>query len=256
MSFAGDFWRRAPTRDLLELTLFQLKDTKRNIEILNDDDESRRSHVEAARNILHDLRRTCQTALDWTTAHGWPHFQAPQGGFHIRDDDKWIRDVGDRLHYTLRESDLIWPPPYAGPPPAVTRDLLDVYHVALPYRDRFGCTYVNESRLVRAFERVIAITTGLLQEMEEGVGAAGVGDAYAVVGKTTQAVRRSGGRGPNLVTVVLSGLALAISLLQGPGVIHDFPHDVAKLGGDFAVLSNLIATGMTVAAEEIAEAVG
>ena len=239
---------RATDRDLLELTLFRLDEVKRNLAVLNDFDtrEWERRHVEATWDILHNLRRTCQFAIDWTEQRGWPTF-APfgLGGIRLDVDIGLINHVGERLHYPLRANGLTWPPPYSEPPPAVTRDLLAVYELAIEHQLRGGRD-VDEFRFLSALRRVADISSELLHEMN----ATGVLGTRAVE-RARRVVGSHGERGENRLTSILAAVALAITLLQGPGALHDFPRDVADLGSGMYDLSRMAVIGVAAAAEEI-----
>lgn len=112
-----------------------------------------------------------------------------------------------------------WPPP-GKVPPSVVDDLLFLHRFASrPEFAHSGASALSSGeRLVRLQMKTAAI-------LDDWRGSVGV----AIAASTVDDGR---GRRRNAPSSLLAGLALVISLLQGPGAIHQFPSDVSDLGND------------------------
>jgi hypothetical protein len=159
-------------------------------------------------------------------------------------DVLFLFDLGDRIDYGLRRQGIQWPPPVNNPPPAITRDLIELYETA---RSRSPLNFNDEgdqlSLTFRTISKKSSELIGILETANRPV---------EVVGSTRRATARSNRGASARLSSILGGLALAIGIIQGPGAIHNLPQDVKELGGDINALGRSIAVGVGELAAQVA----
>jgi hypothetical protein len=130
----------------------------------------------------------------------------------LHGDLAWLVNVGYHLDRVLEKNGLNWPPPTQRDPPAIVRDLSEMYtQVAL--RNEYFNTVTAES-LLKVVQPVGEKACYLM------------GSVDIVLGELKQTADKPGGaRLTRRLTAALSGVALGIGLLQGPATITNFPDD-------------------------------
>jgi hypothetical protein len=159
-------------------------------------------------------------------------------------EDVWfLFRLGDRIDDGLRRQGVHWPPPQDKPPPSITRDLIELYETA---RSRGPSASDDEGeQLARLFERIGKKSSDLLGSLADEQ------NVDQTAGRTRQAAARSNRGARARLTAIMAGLGLGISLIQGPGAVHDLPEDVQELGGDVHELGRVIASGISGLAEQV-----
>ncbi|BCY11115.1 hypothetical protein [Actinoplanes sp. L3-i22] len=212
---------------LLSFIISELPAVERECAVLLDSEAAGR-HEAAARAVLKALlvgvRRIRQLNLP-LPAYTETAVTAAQAR-------SFLEKVGTLLNGAVREMGMEWPPPLLHPPPAVTRDLNSLYDLATIgslRRDRSP----DESFLA-ALQLIDKKTTELLAGSEER-RIRGAKAAAASLPGTTR----------SRVGMFLSGSAVLIGLLQGPGAAHDFYQDSLTLGGDIRDIALHIVSGVS-----------
>lgn len=226
---------RATAPEPLAWMLPQLAEVSELVEVLAD---ARRGpeHPIAARNILDALNRGARTLLD--SAFALPRMVAPATD---RVSKIFLRELGDYIDEAVNAQGLSWPPPREEPPPSVTRDLIYLYEHASSWHDPDELDI--ERLLRRKLERVATLSLVLSERWD---GSRGLESSRRVI-------QTAAGSTGSKAATFLSGLALLISLIQGPGAFHDLPGDVRELGTDIASVTATVAKGVARVADEIAD---
>ena len=210
----------------------RLQDLDRSARILSSQSDSPSWRRRAATyDLLEILNETAELGTQWCPQlpaldrHNWPSLVGNP------DEDRWfIFNLGDRIHNSLLQEGLLWPPPVDRPPPAITRDLQELFDTPHFHSSDEEAL----SSLTSLFDRIRNKSTELMASLDNS-------DAAPQV---VQAVSGLAYRRPNRVSGFLTGLALVIGLIQEPGAIHHLPSDISDLGGDVVQVEKVITSGV------------
>jgi hypothetical protein len=208
-------------------------------------------------NYLKALQLSAEIGDNWRPNFDWT--EPPFRGYSHAETVCCIYNLGDRVARDLATVNLHWPPPYDRPPPAVTRDLLELFYRAhdryitplqeagidVLFDSRF---YTIEFRLRQAFQAIRYQATALIEQLSDE-------DQEVIERAIRTATSTAQVSGKSRVSNLLAGLALVIGLLQGPGAIHDFPGGVERLGEDVRHVTEVVTVGITHSVEEIVRAI-
>lgn len=212
----------------------------------------------AAYDVLRALNDSAEVGQQWAPRLPRPTFQPEDRivGAGQMEDLWFLITLGDRIHSGLQRQGLLWPPPFAQPPPAVTRDIFDLWQ-AVSRRRIAGASRSDRSTirpqladnsLFQACRNIRDKSLRLIDLLDRDVTV----NQIAIITLDVAGIPREGTRPPrSRISTLIGGMALAIGLIQGPGAIHNFPNDVRELGGDLITIGRVIATGLTVVAKEI-----
>jgi hypothetical protein len=196
----------------LEWIIPQLSRVRDRVEVLADSSRLGQ-HSAAARDVLTTLHIGARGLLDFEPAMPSLPGQSIHG-----DSVSFLYELGHHLDRTIRDQGLTWPPPRAQPPPSVVLDLVAMY--------RYGSRQVVPAGgdpwllLWAKLETVVRLSGALLDQWSP-----------SDVASIQRIVAHKPGR-RSRVGAFLSGTALVVSLIQGPGAIRDLPRDTASLGAD------------------------
>jgi hypothetical protein len=195
--------------DFLRVILPRAERMRESSEVLADSYERSR-HLHAAHDLLDGL---CQSIRMFS------HVSLPQllGStdpmpVDSNQDLSWLEDTGYHLDEVLYSHGLSWPPPEQRVPPAVVRDLREMYD-QLAYRHMYLDTITSES-LLRVVNPVGELACNLMDAVGELLQELERTDSTTTFARI---VKRIG--------FALATLATAIGILQGPGAINEFPQD-------------------------------
>ncbi|MEU4560593.1 hypothetical protein AB0F72_19630 [Actinoplanes sp. NPDC023936] len=216
-----------PSANLLSWILSELPTVERECAVLLDSSAEERHEV-AARTVLRALRVGVRRILELNP-------QLPSyGGSTVAESQatNFLHKVGTLLNEAVSDSGMEWPPPYLYPPPAVTRDLLSLYRLSALGSLRRDLR--PDAPLRAALQLIDDRTTTLLADWSErSVSAAKAASVPPPESKRSR------------VGLFLSGAAVLISILQGPGAAHDFYSDSLTLGGDIRDIAIHVGSGIS-----------
>jgi hypothetical protein len=229
--------REHQENDVLSWILPQLSYIEDECDVLLDSGKTE-LHNEAAKNIITCLAMGTRRILDLNLEVP----RATRGPDRLaRFDRELLHGVGMLLDRHFKHQKLPWPPPLPEPPPAVVRDLIEMYDEAARRSTGAG-RGANDETLNDVLGRVARQSQDLLDNWS----AAGVTAATAAAQPAGEAKR-------SIIGVFLTGAALVISLLQGPGAMHNFARDVQDLGGDVSEVAETVSAGFAGALDRIAD---
>jgi hypothetical protein len=228
--------RRREEKEVLTWILPQLSHIENDCEILLDSSRVDH-HDQAARNIIRCLRMGTRQILDLG-------LEAPDlAGVAIRErsqEKQFLHAAGMLLDEYFRVHGLPWPPPMPEPPPAVVRDLLLMYDEAVG-RSRTA----DRDSPAESLDKILGRVARRSQDLLDGWSVSGISAARAMA-QPVDGTNRS------IIGVFLSGVAVIISLLQGPGALHNFSSDLHDLGGDVRDVVTTVVAGVSGVLDRIA----
>jgi hypothetical protein len=227
-------------REFLLLLLPRLNEIEQNAAILSDSSR-REQHEAAALNVLDALRLSAETALLFGRRIWGRDNTRPEV---IYCEQSFLYNVGARLHQTLLDLGLEWPPPYSEPPPAVTRNLIELHESGSVW---YGAEEFYMLRQWRtSFANLHFHALRLSKELRDRRSPQAVSVARSITQKSPTDKYAS-----NQLGKILGGLTIAITLLQGPGAFHDFPSDAEHFSHDLhslttSVLHTVVGVALTI----------
>jgi hypothetical protein len=196
-------------------------------------------HPDAARDVLRALRIGARGLLE---LH--PRLPKPVDVTDASIDEQFLLTLGGHIDSSLKERGLDWPPPRTEPPPSVAIDLIYLYQCATRQIFPVG---VDGNLLLR--DKLIKVA----QQCDILLGQGN--DPRRRVGAARRIAVGGNGHSPSKFGAFISGMGLAVSLIQGPGAMHDLPEDLVDFGGDVATVAGAVTSGISELLDEIAEAV-
>jgi hypothetical protein len=219
----ADWDAKAPLRWLLpELGVIQNRSS-----VLADDSRTASEHAAAARDVIDALRIGVRGLLN-----SRPHLtESPDATFH-QMSPVFLASVGEKVNEAVQSQGLSWPPPQHGEGPSATSDLIFLYQCASDWTSGAERP-APQSLLVKMLE-VEKRSALLLAHWDDDI-AREVARSLATTDDKSPRAR---------IGTLLSGAALAISLIQGPGALHDLPEDIRALGGDIAEVAAVVTAAL------------
>jgi hypothetical protein len=168
-------------------------------------------HLFAARDLLNDL---C-TSIKMFSAISLPHLLGPNKPLRPSEDLVWLSNTGYHLDEVLRRKRIYWPPPEQRDPPAIVRDLMDMYE-----------------KMASRHEYFSSVTAATLLEVVKPVGfkACELTASRSKLENLTRKKRNRENRATSMkgssmsrLTTILGIAALGITFLQGPAAVNDLP---------------------------------
>ncbi|WP_433825871.1 hypothetical protein ACQP2E_27650 [Actinoplanes sp. CA-015351] len=226
------------TRDPLNWVIPQLRLVRARSAILADSGRAA-DHARAARDVLGAVRTGARGLLELQ-----PHLPKPVDATKSAVAEAFLMALGDHIDETIKLRGLEWPPPRVDPPPSVTIDLVYLYRCASRQIVPVG----GDSRLLLR-DKLIKVERQcriLLQQWDSN--SRRIAAAKRVAAPATDSA-------PSRFGAFISGVGLAVSLMQGPGAINDLPEDMQELGGDVVSVSGAVASGLVHLLDQISESV-
>ncbi|MEU4620074.1 hypothetical protein AB0G04_08830 [Actinoplanes sp. NPDC023801] len=220
---------QAPLRWILpELGVIQER-----IKVLSDDSQSA-NHADATRDVFDALRIGIRGLLSTR-----PLLSAALTDSFHRESEERLTAVGEVIDAAVRSQGLSWPPPHDGAPPSVIPDLLFLYRCASDWASNAErpAPHLLLERMLKVEEQSATFLANWQADISQRA-------ARALAASSDESPRSKIGN-------LLSAAALAISLIQGPGAIHDLPDDIRELGVDVAAFVTAVVTGLWNILEEI-----
>ncbi|GAA2617399.1 hypothetical protein [Paractinoplanes durhamensis] len=220
---------KAPLRWLLP----ELGVIHERVKVLSDDSQSA-NHADATRDVFDALRVGIRGLLSTR-----PLLNAALTDSFHRESEERLTAIGEVIDSAVRSQGLSWPPPEGGGQPSVIPDLLFLYRCASdwPSNAERPAPQLLLQRMLEVEEQSAILLAHWQDDTSQRV-------ARALAASSDESPRSKIGN-------LLSAAALAISLIQGPGAIHDLPDDIRELGVDVAAFVTAVVTALWHILEEI-----
>ncbi len=190
-------------------------------------------HADAARDVIDALRIGIRGLLS-SRPQLTDEFSI---SFHQQSED-FLRSVGMRIDASVQSQGLSWPPSQAGES-SVASDLIFLYRRATDW-----ATGAEVPELRLQLKKMLDVEEMCIARLAQQDDSAAEEIARALVASGDESPR-------SRISVFLSATALAISLIQGPGALHDLPEDIRQLGGDVANVAAAVFAAILWALDEI-----
>jgi hypothetical protein len=195
--------------DKIRQILDQLPLTDQRVRILSDPHQKDR-HDPAAMGVLRTLRYSLQVVTSAQSS------DPPVVVQNVQPEDLvLLKLLGEKIHSDLIQIGIFWPPPFAEPPPAASRDLMDMYRVSI-WR-----TGSRDQSLHDTLEQLLSRIENLLRDSSSH-------KRISIARWLTD--RDSNGR--RRIELIVSSAACVITLMQAPGTVQDFSARTVDLARD------------------------
>ncbi len=202
--------------------LFMLAAVDDKVRTLSDPRLTDEEHSEAAREIVGALRTVSHGLL--ASRPAFPEITTPSS-----ETDEFLAELGLRIDWQVQTRGLFWPPPRKDGASSAALDLQFLYRCAS------RSDPVSSDQLRQKIQKLEQLTGNLF-------------DNWTTLDRRriTEALKQKDPDSPtSRIGAVLSSSALLISLIQGPGALHDLPGDIENLGGDIGSVVSAVMAGLS-----------